>query len=157
MSEIRELLGLNFPEIILGMVVILLCFKSMSELYDWFKKRLRARFVKSEKMETDHELLMRHNQELKEQKKQIDRIFDSVESITVKLDNMSIREDESERRKLKDRIAQAYRSYHDKGEWTSMEKEAFFGLIEDYESRGGSNSFVHEICQPESYTWKIVK
>ena len=157
MSEIKELLGLNFPEIILGMVIILLCFKSMSELYDWFKKRLRARFVKSEKMETDHELLMRHNQELKEQKKQIDKIFDSVESITVKLDNMSIREDESERRKLKDRIAQAYRSYHDKGEWTSMEKEAFSGLIEDYESRGGKNSFVHEICQPESYTWKVVK
>lgn len=157
MSEIKELLGLNFPEVILGMVIILLCFKSMSELYDWFKKRIKARFVKDEKLETDHDLLMKHNIELKEQKKQIDKIVNSVDGIIEKLETMSKREDESERRKLKDRIAQAYRDYHEKGEWTRMEQEAFWGLIEDYESRGGKNSFVHETCQPESYTWKIIQ
>lgn len=157
MSELKELMGQNIPEIIIGLVLILLCFKSLSELFDWFKNKIKLAFVKNEKLETDHDILMKHNVILDEQKKQIDKIVNTVENITVKLDNMRLREDESERRKLKDRIAQAYRTYRDKGEWTEMEREAFVGLIEDYEERGGKNSFVHDICQPESYTWKIIK
>ena len=38
-----------------------------------------------------------------------------------------------------------------------MEKEAFDGLIEEYEEAGGNNSFVHDIVMPESYTWELVE
>ena len=156
MSELRELLNMNFPEIIIGIVIILLVFKFLSELYDWFKRKIRAVFKKDETAETDHNLLMKHSIELNETKDQVEKLLISVENLTNKLDEMAKRDDESERRKLKDRIAQAYRSYHEKGSWTNMEREAFLGLIEDYESHGGKNSFVHDVCQPESYTWEIV-
>ena len=69
---------------------------------------------------------------------------------------MEKKTDDSERAKLKDRIAQAYRKHHESGEWTRMDKEAYEGLIRDYEAHGGKNSFVHDICEPESFTWKII-
>lgn len=75
---------------------------------------------------------------------------------------MQRKSDESERHKLHDRIGQSYRYYHERfinnapgGVWTKMEKEAFDGLILDYENHGGKNSFVHTVCQPESAQWTI--
>ena len=40
--------------------------------------------------------------------------------------------------------------------WNHMAKEALEGLIRQYESHGGSNSFVHSIVEPEIQTWKLV-
>lgn len=57
---------------------------------------------------------------------------------------------------IKDRISQAYRIYHEKGEWSYMEKESFGDLIRDYEAHGGKNSFVHDTCEPESNLWKVI-
>lgn len=79
-----------------------------------------------------------------------------MEQIIAKLDRMEAKSDASELAKLKDRIAQAYRKYHEAGKWTRMDKESYDGLIRDYEAHGGSNSFVHTICEPESYTWEII-
>ena len=79
-----------------------------------------------------------------------------MEQIIDKLNLMEAKNDASELAKLKDRIAQAYRKYHEAGKWTRMDKESYEGLIQDYEAHGGSNSFVHTICEPESFTWEIV-
>lgn len=65
-------------------------------------------------------------------------------------------ENKSRRAQFKDRIGQAYRIYHEKQEWRQMDKEAFDDLVRAYESVGGSNSFVHTICEPESQTWKLL-
>ena len=37
-----------------------------------------------------------------------------------------------------------------------MELEALEGLIEEYETAGGENSFVHTVVQKEMYTWEKV-
>ena len=41
--------------------------------------------------------------------------------------------------------------------WNYMEKEALEGLIKQYESHGGKNSFVHSIVEPEMHTWKVIE
>lgn len=63
--------------------------------------------------------------------------------------------DASKRAELKDRIAQSYRYHSALGRWTKMDEDAFRDLIQDYEAHGGTNSFIHSICEPESYLWKI--
>jgi len=70
---------------------------------------------------------------------------------------MQKKSDASERARLKDRIGQAYRNYHERGSWSEMEKESFEGLIYDYEQHGGENSFIHSICEPESFYCSIRK
>lgn len=157
MSEIKELMGLNIAEILFGLFIILLSFKVVMELFDWCLKRLKCRLKKNESIESDHEILLKHTKELEAQKEQMQKLGESMAVVVQKLDDMKERDDSSQRRKLKDRIAQAYRVYHEKQQWTYMEKDAFMGLVEDYESHGGQNSFVHDICLPESYTWKIVE
>lgn len=102
------------------------------------------------------------------QKELIDAQSDLAKSIDVisnKLDEMQRQTDrrfiESEqknnkriRAELKDKISQSYSHYHAVGEINDMEFEALNDLIEEYESAGGKNSFVHTIVQPEMYTWK---
>lgn len=102
------------------------------------------------------------------QKELIDAQSDLAKSIDVisnKLDEMQRQTDrrfiESEqknnkriRAELKDKISQSYSHYHAVGEINAMEFEALNDLIEEYESAGGKNSFVHTIVQPEMYTWK---
>lgn len=61
------------------------------------------------------------------------------------------------RAEMKDKISQLYRYYHEKQVWNDMEREAFNDLIDEYEDAGGSNSFVHSVVQPESYTWKVIE
>lgn len=57
------------------------------------------------------------------------------------------------RAEMKDKIAERYRRYHAKGEINDMEYEALEDLIEEYESAGGENSFVHSVVQKEMPTW----
>lgn len=92
------------------------------------------------------------------------QLTDSINALSDKLDAMNLKQNELEekhrkriRAEMKDKISQLYRYYHAKQEWNDMEKEAFNDLIDEYEDAGGSNSFVHSVVQPESYTWKIIK
>ena len=62
----------------------------------------------------------------------------------------------SDTNKLKDKISQSYRYYHSKGKINDMELEALEDLIEEYETAGGENSFVHTVVQKEMYTWEKV-
>lgn len=92
-------------------------------------------------------------------------LSESISAISKKLDEMQrstderFRENELKNNKriraeLKDKISQSYRYYHASGTINSMELEALEDLIEEYESAGGQNSFVHSVVQKEMYTWK---
>lgn len=90
------------------------------------------------------------------------QLTDAIKALSEKLDAIDKRQSDYEekhkkrlRAEIKDRIAELYRYYSTKKSWSSMEKEAFDGLIEEYESAGGENSFVHSKVQAESYLWKI--
>ena len=92
-------------------------------------------------------------------------LTESISSISQKIDDMQKNTEqrfyESEqknnkriRAELKDKISQSYRYYHSSGRINDMELEALEDLIEEYESAGGKNSFVHTVVQKEMYTWE---
>lgn len=80
----------------------------------------------------------------------------AIETLSQKLDDMTERENERQRAKLKDRIGEMYSYFHESQKWNHMQKEALTDLITAYEKAGGLNSYVHEIVQPESYTWELI-
>lgn len=84
--------------------------------------------------------------------------YDSgLEELKQRLISMEEKQNKKTRADLKDRIRHHYQVYHERGEWNDMEKESLEGLIEEYECANGTNSFVHDIVQPEMYTWKLVE
>ena len=85
-----------------------------------------------------------------------DALTNNINGLTTRVHDMQTKNDASDRARIKDRIAQSYRFYHEKKQWTHMEKEAFEDLIASYEAAGGTNSFVHSICEPECQTWIII-
>ena len=118
MEEIRTFLELTSVNSIMYIILGVVAFRELCELFTWLFNFLGLENKWTKKRNTESKMLQNHEQ--------------------------------------KDRISQSYRYYHAKGQWNSMEKEAFDGLIRDYESHGGENSFVHSVCEPESCTWKIV-
>lgn len=58
-------------------------------------------------------------------------------------------------KELKDTLINYYNKYRVVGEWSELEKEAFWELFEDYESRGG-NGFIHSIVEPVMRELKVV-
>lgn len=165
---------IDFPSLLIGLFLTVEALKWCTNVLEWCSRKCGIEFRWLRKRNEDHELLLsttkrlallenqrsidvkesiRHDKAIKED---LSKVASVVDQIIDKLDLMEAKHDASELAKLKDRIAQAYRKYHETGKWTRMDKESYDGLIKDYEAHGGSNSFVHTICEPESYTWEIV-
>lgn len=130
------------------------------------------------KQHEEHELLMATAHGLKNltEKEQLDiknftetqnKISKSMEEISTKLielqestnQRFATNEEKSNKReqaKLKDKIGQSYRYYHNVKKINDIEMEALEGLIASYEDCGGTNSFVHSLVQKEMYTWEKV-
>lgn len=100
-------------------------------------------------------MLLRHEQKLNSISFDVHTTRDKVNMLKQMILDMQEKADATERARLKDRISQSYRYYHEVKKWNLMEKEAFEDLIHDYEAHGGKNSFVHTICEPESCKWEI--
>ena len=60
---------------------------------------------------------------------------------------MQAKENETKRKELKGSLVTYYNKYKDIGEWSKIEKEAFWDLFDDYEKRGG-DGYIHTIVEP---------
>lgn len=149
MDELTKFLQLNIPNILIALFLIIEAIRYTSSSIEWIFKKLGLEFKWKRRQTEDHELLIDDNKRINSLEEKMDELIKLFQVMQDKADARS-------RARLKDRIAQAYRKYHETQEWTLMDKEAFEGLIKSYEDSGGDNSFVHETCQPESYTWKIL-
>lgn len=164
------------------LVTLLVAIGFIGGIYIKYKPKMEAAYEKKRRndkildtYEQKHqELVDKHNEDISKASERDQELKESIQAISQKIDvlstmmvelqqnnderfnAMSEKNDISERAKLKDRIAQSYRYHHEHQEWTRMDQEAFRGLIADYENHGGENSFVHDICEPESYTWKLL-
>lgn len=171
MKELTEVLTkINFVQLILWIVVILVAIKFLWELIGWMSDKFGIELKSTREKKEKYKLLTDTVNGLAQLKKEVDKdeaetqsvadaianLSTEIKGIVDRLDKMEEKNDNTERARLKDRIAQSYRVYHDKGCWTEMERESFYELIRDYESHKGDNSFVHTICEPESFTWKII-
>lgn len=144
-------------ETFLFIIAIIIGTQFIVKLWDWFIQRfeIETKSTKREKLQVQSINQLETNVQnlISDQEK----IKNALEKLGAELNNMQDKQDAANRARIRDRIGQAYRYYSDKGQWTSMEKEAFDGLITSYEEAGGTNSFIHTTCQPKSSEWKIVE
>lgn len=130
----------------------------------------------------DHELLVKtvndlrelHNKHEEDTKQSIQHdeiirnelrtLAETILKIKEEVTLMRTQRDEDKLAEYKDKIGESYRfycarKYSDEEPvpyWNHMEKEALKGLITQYESHGGSNSFVHSKVEIEMQTWKVI-
>lgn len=131
---------------------------------------------------TDHELLVKTVQDLKELhdkheedtrqsirhdemiRDDLRKLADTVLKIKDEVTLMRTQRDDDKLAEYKDKIGESYRFYCGRRYsdeepvpyWNHMEKEALKGLITQYEAHGGSNSFVHSKVEVEMQTWKVI-
>lgn len=174
MDEIKELVTLDWKTVVIGIVVCAAFLKITVEFVMWMVKQFGVEFKHDREKKDEHNLLVKNIERIdlleKEQEKiantsrkydkeimsNVESLSIAIKELTEKVQIMADKQDATEQANLKDKIAQHYRKYTVEKQWTEMERESFMGLIRDYEAHGGSNSFVHKICEPESFTWKVV-
>ena len=163
MSDIVKIIALDWRNGMLFIAAIIILAVFILQKTDWLAERFGI--TSKRKMAED-----KRNQEIKELKdhaeksdENFEKVFASIETLQESINavsdrvaEMQRRNDENERSKLKDRIAQSYRYHKSHGYWSSMDKEAFDDLVKAYENAGGENSFIHSVCIPTSLQWDIV-
>lgn len=94
--------------------------------------------------EEDKEQSIRHDEMIRED---IKTLTDTVNNVASSFEEMRKKNNETKLKELKDTLINYYNKYKVVGEWTKLEKEAFWDLFDDYEKRGG-NGYVHSIVEP---------
>lgn len=160
MEAVEEILALKNGDLVRIFLVLLAAIVAFEFVYTklnfFFHDFLgiESRFARHEREQNENiEQLQKEFELIK--KDQVE-IMETMGCVKEQLRVMQDKQDSSDRARLKDRLQESYRYYNVKKEWTHMEKEAFMDLIESYEAAGGKNSFVHDICLPESLTWKVL-
>lgn len=114
---------------------------------------------------TDHELLEKTVQDLKELhvkheedtrqsilhdemiREDLKTLTNTVNNLADKFEKMERKNNETKVKELKDTLINYYNKYRIVGKWSKLEKDAFWELFEDYESRGG-DGYIHSIVEP---------
>lgn len=157
MNEIIYLLSeIGMVHTIIVIFALLFAMQTIIKIIEWYCDYFGIKTKWGLEKKHEKEMLLAHEQQLNAISADTKATKNKLNVLAQMMIEVQEKNDVSERAKLKDRISQSYRYYHEKGEWNAMEKEAFEDLIRDYENHGGENSFVHSICEPESFTWKIV-
>ena len=149
----------NWKICIMAICAALFCLKELWSIKDDICNRYGIETKSSIEKKNNEETLKQLVNKVSEidvLKQDINDIGNKVDNLTNTISMMQANDNLNKRANLKDRISQSYRYYHERQEWTMMEKEAFEDLIKSYENAGGKNSFVHSICEPESNTWRLI-
>ena len=75
------------------------------------------------------------------------KLTNTVNGVAKNLECMQRKENETKLKELKDSLIRYYNKYKNVGEWSKLEKDAFWDLFEDYEKRGG-DGYIHSIVEP---------
>lgn len=165
MEAIIEFLKTNWVAFFITLFAIGFATKEIIEIAIYFKKKFRIKLGHEEDKETIEKRITTLEEHDKWQYNEISKISDVVEHIKDEVTLMRKQRDEDKLAEYKDKVGQSYRCYKERKYseeepvpyWNHMEKEALEGLIKQYESHGGKNSFVHSIVEPEMQTWKVVE
>ena len=128
MDAIEKLLSNpHASETIFYLVIALVACEFIIKLFDWFVKRfgIETKDMRHEREQSEYITKLRRevdgiktDQELI--KKDQTEIITCLTELKNTVNDMQNKNDASERARLKDRIAQSYRYYKEKGEWSSM-------------------------------------
>ena len=173
MDVIKQLTKLDYSTLIIGIVIVAGAFKVICEFFTWFvsylgleTKKMRqsrekyellintAQGLKSlqDKQENDVKQSIRHDENIKDDLK---IVSEKVDAIAETLSKMQKADNVTEMKKLKEKLVAYYNKYKNSDEWTSMDKEVFWDLFEDYEKRGG-DGFIHSKVEPIMRELKVI-
>lgn len=165
MEEIQILLTLDWVALILaifilmsGIIAIVTIIGKFSEIIGkpvkWVKNKQEDHELVIKNAKAIQELSKRHEEDTKQSirhdemiRNDLKQVSDTVNEIAVKLNDMEKKNNETKIKELKDTLINYYNKYRVIGEWSKLEKDAFWELFEDYESRGG-DGFIHSIVEP---------
>lgn len=183
MNDIKALLTVDWAAVIFGIFIIMSGGIAIVTIIGKFSEIIGKPVKWVRNKQQDHELLMqtirdlkelhdKHEEDTKQSIRHDKMIKDDLAVVSATMleikDEVTLMRTQRDNDKLaeyKDKIGQSYRYYKQRHYsddepipyWNHMEKEALEGLIEQYESHGGTNSFVHSIVEPEMQTWKLVE
>lgn len=162
MSEIQQLLEFDFREGFLFIAALIIVAVFLIQKFDWVIERLgikSKRQMAEEKQDMDIKILKEHAENTDTN---IDKILagmetlqESIQGVSDQVKILQEKNDLNEAARLKDRIAEAYRYWHERGEWTARDKESMEDMIKAY-SQYSKNSFVHSVVEKEMPQWKII-
>lgn len=174
----QELSRINLATVIVLIILLNFLYNLIKPYLNKISNHIINKYLKKKQSEDlvtlvheDHDRMAKYEENRINDRKQSleiqEKLVKAIEDINKKIDEFKEdtnrrfeenkeRENKRTRAELKDRISQSYRYYHEKGSWTSMEKESLEDLITEYESAGGDNSFVHSKVQQEMYTWELI-
>lgn len=160
MDTINELVQIDFIHVFISVLIIFVSFKFIVSLFDWFINWLGIETKGMRRKREEHELLIKTSEELTKLKNEHDKsvkesnmndqkikddisdLADTVNGIVDTLADMQKRENDTKLKELKDSLIRYYNKYKNIGEWSKLEKDAFWDLFDDYTDRGG-NSYIH--------------
>lgn len=165
MNAIKELTTLDFSLVFVSVFIILIGIKAIVSLFEWFIEKLGLETKGMRKKKEEHNLLIQTSQgliQLQEKheesvrqsirhdeiiKADISSLTDKVNEIADTLSDMQKKDNETKLKELKGSLIRYYHKYKDIGEWSKLEKDAFWDLFDDYENRGG-DGYIHTIVEP---------
>lgn len=137
MKMITDLLKLEPSSLVTSFFILLSAVIAMYEIIGKFSKIIGRPVKWVRKTEKKYELL----------KADLLSLTDMVNGIANTLAEMQKKENETKLKELKDSLIRYYNKYKLLGEWSKLEKDAFWDLFEDYEKRGG-DGYIHTIVEP---------
>lgn len=162
MNELIQIIGMDWRSGLISIAAIIIIFVWVIQKTEYICEKFGIQTKaarREEKQDKDIEELKDHAQKTDQN---IDKLLGNIECLQNSIHEVSdqvkalqTKNDMNEAARLKDRIAQGYRYYRDKGQWTSMDKEAMEEMIRAY-SQYSNNSFVHSIVEKEMHTWSVV-
>lgn len=165
MEVIKELIEIDFSYVFLSVLVILIGIQAMTTLLEWVMDKLgiETKWMRRQREErdllkqtadhfialqqqqiTDRQISTQHDKMIEND---LEKLSDTVDRIVITLEEMQKKDNDSKLKRLKDSLVRYYNKYKDIGEWSKLEKDAFWDLFDDYEQRGG-DGFVHSIIEP---------
>lgn len=165
MDEILELTKIDFISLFLTIFVILIGMKSAVTIFEWVIKQFGLETKWMRKKREEHDLLLqtrqclevlqkKHEESVRQSirhdemiKNDISSLTETVNGIVITLDTMQQKNNETKLKELKDSLIRYYNKYKNTGEWSRLEKDAFWDLFNDYENRGG-DGYIHSIVEP---------
>lgn len=147
MDIMTQLFKLDIPSFVIGFFIILSSAVAMNDIIGRFSKIIGGPVKWVRKKESDHDLLIVTIDEMQTIKEDLSALTEIVNNITSILNEMRAKENETKLKELKGSLVRYYNKYKNAGEWSKIEKDAFWDLFDDYEKRGG-DGYIHTIVEP---------
>lgn len=162
MSDIERILAMDWKNGILFIAAVIIVSVFMIQKFDWIVEKIgiKSRRQLAEEKQ-DREICELKNHAIKTDGNiekilaGMDELKTSIGEVSEQVKVLQDKNDINEAARLKDRIAEGYRYWHERGEWTSRDKESMEDLIKAY-NQYSENSFVHSVVEKEMPQWKVI-